>query len=458
MSKYITNMKKIKPDILGGTFSNLHIANKKVNIASIVEEMGIEENKIIKLLTSSPRNESLRLRLLRKKNNNIHQSKTLTNNFRTKKSSFPLIQKKEKFKNGIKNLLFSDKNINKINNKKESPLNKRNHLLNKNDLNIYDSQYLSEKRERNNKNSEEIKKSPGFDKKTKLQTIYNPKGKKINLFSLNKKLEMKTINNVNNNTNNNKLIQKNNFISESINKEDKDEYYQTAKLFSEQKLFNRKIHNKKKTLLSKTKSENQVKKIPRLKISEAYLTDIENKLNTVYEWNKNDLIEKDKVIKDFKKKYQNLFDYNERAYGSDIAQASKEINEQLLSLKFKDFYSYLLTILKNYDKHIVDWKFNIDKDTKQCPEELRLKNVKIKHKRFMKKLNKQYDSGMKANKIMDDLLLNSKKKEMFYKYLKNQNNNFHEFINKKLNPDDLVDKIFDKNQMYHNNLINDEIY
>ena len=448
-------MKKIKPDILGGTFSNLHIANKKVNIASIVEEMGIEENRIIKLLTSSPRNEYLRLRLLRKKKNNIHQSKTLTNNFRTKKASFPLIQKKEKFKNGIKNLLFSDKNINKINNKKESPLNKRNHLLNKNDLNINDSQYLSEKRERNNKNSEEIKKSPGFDKKTKLQTIYNPKGKKINLFSLNKKLEMKTINNANNN--NNKLIQRNNFISESINKEDKDEYYQTAKLFSEQKLFNRKIQNKKKTLLSKTKSENQVKKIPRLKISEAYLTDIENKLNTVYEWNKNDLIEKDKVIKDFKKKYQNLFDYNERAYGSDIAQASKEINEQLLSLKFKDFYSYLLTILKNYDKHIVDWKFNIDKDTKQCPEELRLKNVKIKHKRFMKKLNKQYDSGMKANKIMDDLLLNSKKKAMFYKYLKNQNNNFHEFINKKLNPDDLVDKIFDKNQMYHNNLINDEI-
>ena len=449
-------MKKIKPDILGGTFSNLHIANKKVNIASIVEEMGIEENKIIKLLTSSPRNEYLRLRLLRKKKNNIHQSKTLTNNFRTKKASFPLIQKKEKSKKGIKNLLFSDKNINKINNKKESPFNKRNHLLNKNDLNINDSQYLSEKRERNNKNSEEIKKSPGFDKKTKLQTIYNPKGKKINLFSLNKKLEMKTINNVNNN--NNKLIQRNNFISESISKEDKDEYYQTAKLFSEQKLFNRKIHNKKKTLLSKTKSENQVKKIPRLKISEAYLTDIENKLNTVYEWNKNDLIEKDKVIKDFKKKYQNLFDYNEIAYGSDIAQASKEINEQLLSLKFKDFYSYLLTILKNYDKHIVDWKFNIDKDTKQCPEELRLKNVKIKHKRFMKKLNKQYDSGMKANKIMDDLLLNSKKKAMFYKYLKNQNNNFNDYINKKLNPDDLVDKIFDKNQMYHNNLINDEIY
>jgi len=435
-------MKKIKPDILGGTFSNLHMSNKKLNIASIVEEMGVEENRIIKLLTSSPRNEYLRLRLLRKKKNNINQSKTLTNNIISKKSSFPLIQKKEKAKKNIKNILFSDNNKH----------------VNKNNLNINENECLSEKRERNDKNIEKIKKSPGFtESKTKFQTIYNPNNKKINLFSLNKKLEMKTINDVNIN-NNNKLIKRNNFLTETINKEGKkDKYYQTAKFFSEQKLFNRKIHNKKKTILSKTNSENQVKKIPRLKISEDHLNDIENKLNTVYEWNKNDLIEKDKVIKEFKRKYQNLFDQNERLYSYDIARASKEINEQLLSLKFKDFYSYLLTILKNYDKHIVDWKFNIERDSNQCPEELRLKNVKIKHKKFMKKLNKQYDSGMKANKLMDDLLLNSKKKSMFYKYLKNNNNNFHEFINKKLNPDDFVDKIFDKNQIYHNNLANGEI-
>ena len=435
-------MKKIKPDILGGTFSNLHMSNKKLNIASIVEEMGVEENRIIKLLTSSPRNEYLRLRLLRKKKNNINQSKTLTNNIIPKKPSFPLIQKKEKAKKNIKNILFSDKNKH----------------VNKNNLNINENECLSEKRERNDKNIEKIKKSPGFTaSKTKFQTIYNPNNKKINLFSLNKKLEMKTINDVNIN-NNNKLIKRNNFLTETINKEGKkDKYYQTAKFFSEQKLFNRKIQNKKKTILSKTNSENQVKKIPRLKISEDHLNDIENKLNTVYEWNKNDLIEKDKVIKEFKRKYQNLFEQNERLYSYDIARASKEINEQLLSLKFKDFYSYLLTILKNYDKHIVDWKFNIERDSNQCPEELRLKNVKIKHKKFMKKLNKQYDSGMKANKLMDDLLLNSKKKSMLYKYLKNNNNNFHEFINKKLNPDDFVDKIFDKNQMYHNNLVNGEI-
>ena len=99
-------MKKIKPDILGGTFSNLHMSNKKLNIASIVEEMGLEENRIIKLLTSSPRNEYLRLRLLRKKKNNINQSKTLTNNIIPKKPSFPLIQKKEKAKKKYKKSSF----------------------------------------------------------------------------------------------------------------------------------------------------------------------------------------------------------------------------------------------------------------------------------------------------------------------------------------------------------------
>ena len=55
-------MKKIKFDILGGTFSNLHITNKKSNIATIVEEMDKKENHNIKLITSSPRDDFIRMR------------------------------------------------------------------------------------------------------------------------------------------------------------------------------------------------------------------------------------------------------------------------------------------------------------------------------------------------------------------------------------------------------------
>ena len=188
-----------------------------------------------------------------------------------------------------------------------------------------------------------------------------------------------------------------------------------------------------------------MKSIPHLKISEAKLIDIENKLNTVYETNKNDFIQKDKSIQQFKKKYQNILNDNEKLYSYEIAQITKEINSQLLSLKFNDFYHYLLTILKNSDRHIVDWKFDIEKDKNECPSELRLINVKKRHKKFMGKLYKQYNSGLRANKIMNDILLNSKKKELFYKNIQN-NYNFYDFFNKKLKKDDLINKIFENNR------------
>ena len=76
----------------------------------------------------------------------------------------------------------------------------------------------------------------------------------------------------------------------------------------------------------------------------------------------------------------------------------------------------------------------------------------------MGKLDKQYNTGLKVNKIMDDILLNSKKKEMFYKTMQN-NNNIHELINKKLEKDDLINKIFEnKDENEDDNLIKEEIH
>ena len=76
----------------------------------------------------------------------------------------------------------------------------------------------------------------------------------------------------------------------------------------------------------------------------------------------------------------------------------------------------------------------------------------------MGKLDKQYNTGLKVNKIMDDILLNSKKKEMLYKTMQN-NNNIHEFINKKLEKDDLINKIFENNRENEDDiLIKEEIH
>ena len=85
-------MNKIKPDILGGTFSNLHVTNRKSNISSIVEAMNMAENHSIKLITTSPREEYFRMKHLRKKMKAINQAITLTNEIQPKKVNFPLIE------------------------------------------------------------------------------------------------------------------------------------------------------------------------------------------------------------------------------------------------------------------------------------------------------------------------------------------------------------------------------
>ena len=441
-------MDKIDQNILTGTFSNLHITNKKSNIASIVQEMDKEEKYSIKLITSSPKNEYIKNRI-RKKLKSNRKSVTFEEYLLVKKKSFPLItSRKSSNKILSSKLLFFDNNNNIINNDSNKNNNKH-YLLDKRILKIDRS--LSEKTEKKNFTID-IK-----DKKEKINDIIPlNKNKKIsNLLQFKKNNRIKTLDVDMFNIKSKKI---NNFITETNNKKNKDKYYKTAKLFTEQNLFPNKniVNNKRKTsLLSKTKTLNFVKSLPRLKISEAYLSDIENKLNKVYEQNKNDFQEKDKEIEEFKKKYQTIYEKNEKLFSYEIARISEEINKQLLSLKFQDFFSYLLTILKNYDKRIIDWKFTAEKERNECPKELRFKNVKKKHKYFMEKLNKQYDWGKKVNKFMDELILNSKKKSMIYIHEKNENNS-NEFIIKKMNKDILVDKTLEDNEIdQDNNNIND---
>ena len=445
-------MDKNDQNILSGTFTNLHITNKKSNIASIVQEMDKEEMDNIKLITSSPKSEYIRGKL-RKKLKNNKKSIFYEENLLDKKKIFPLIKNGKESNKIISNkLIFNDNNISNNNNKQEnknkSPNNNKKHyLLDKRVLRL--EQCLSEKKD---------KKNYTININDKNEKIINNnsinKNKKIsNLLKFKKNNHMKTLDF--NNMFNIKSKKINNFIIEPYNKINKDKYYQTAKFFSEKKFFpNKKLinNNRKSSMLYKTKTFNFIKSLPRLKLSEAHLSDIENKLNTVYETNKIDFKEKDKEIKEYKKKYQTIYEKYEELFTYDIARISKEINDQFLSLKFSDFFSYLLIILKNYDKRIIDWKFTVEKEMKDCPDELKLKNVKKKHKLFMEKLNKQYDWGMKVNKFMDNLILNSKKKSMMYLYEKNKNI-LNEFINKNMNKDAFVDKIFEHNEIYQNNNI-----
>lgn len=444
-------MKKIKFDILGGTFSNLHITNKKSNIATIVEEMDKKEKHDIKLITSSPRDDFIRMRHLRKKFKNNAKAKSKVSELIQQGNSLPLIEKKNKSKKLRSKLLLigKEENNKRVLTKREAFFDRlsKKHF----NINLQDSPF-------NESNSQHDYKKIINDQNKFLQSYQN-KNEKISIFDS----PSKNIFNYwkNKQTKNNIDTLKRNVLSkDSIKKDTNEKYYQTTNLFAKTTPFSRTMNSKRKTTnLLKTKSVTEVKKIPRLKISENYLSEIEQNLNKVYESNKQDSIEKSKIINIFKKKYIDICEKNKKSYNETIYKMDKEINSQLLSLNFQDFYCYLLTILKNYDKHIVDWKFEIEKEKKQCPDELRLKNVKIKHKKFMGKLNKIYDFGLKTNKFMDDLLQNSKKKAMVFTYNQNADNNIiHDLINKKAIQDGFIDKIFEKNQIYQkeNNIINNE--
>ena len=449
-------MNKNEQKILSGTFTNLYVTNKKSNIASIVHEMDKEEMDNIKLITSSPKSEYIKNRIRKKlktKNSILNEEYLLD-----KKKSFPLIKNRRESNKIISSKsIFSDNNISNNNNNKQkykSPINiKKYYLLNKRMLKI--EQCFSEKKDKK-KYTIDINDKKENEKIINTNPI-NRNKKILNLLKLKKNDRFKTLDA--NNIFNIKSKKINNFITESNNKINTDKYYQTNKHFSEKKLFSNKklINNNRKTsLLDKTKALNFIKSLPRLKLSEAHLSEIEDEIYTIYENNKFDLKEKDKEIKEFKKKCQTIFEKFEESATYDIARITKEINAQFLSLKFNDFFSYLLAILKNYDKRIVDWKFTVEKEMKDCPDELKFKNVKKKHKCFMKKLNKEYDLGMKVNKFMDDLILNSKKKPIIHISERNKNN-LNQFINKNMNKDAFVDKIFKNNELYQNDNIDNNI-
>ena len=311
-------MNKNEQKILSGTFTNLYVTNKKSNIASIVHEMDKEEMDNIKLITSSPKSEYIKNRIRKKlktKNSILNEEYLLD-----KKKSFPLIKNRRESNKIISSKsIFSDNNINNNNNKQKykSPINiKKHYLLNKRMLKI--EQCFSEKKDKK-KYTIDINDKKENEKIINTNPI-NRNKKILNLLKLKKNVRFKTLDA--NNMFNIKSKKINNFITESNNKINTDKYYQTNKHFSEKKLFSNKklINNNRKTsLLDKTKALNFIKSLPRLKLSEAHLSEIEDEIYTIYENNKFDLKEKDKEIKEFKKKCQTIFEKFEESATYDIA-------------------------------------------------------------------------------------------------------------------------------------------
>jgi len=471
-------------ELKNSTFTNFNITNKKSNLSSKINQMNATEYNDIKLITTSFIPPQI-------KNNKTLKEKIDKFKFITNKNNlnFPLMQMTKQKLNNIK--VNSNPSLSNVKNKtlsstynKNLPkrilisLNKRNNNVKKSDIdnpfkivnNTINNNFKSMEKKgikrsiiKNNKNesftnfTKNIKSFINFEEKTNKNFHYNNSQKHSN------NRNPIEINNISPKDKN--FITTNNFISSygSLNKNmtnrgiNKFFYKTNNSNFSSTKLFKNRNRNynlsqnphkyikaSNNSYKRINKSNNnifKIKKMPRINLNYWKLLELENKFNEAYINNRSDLKEKNKDIKKIKEKCKIILKELDKKNNFEIQHIIKEINHQLLGLNFSDFYNYLLTILKNYDKKIANWSFDIMEDKNECPEELKFKNVRHRHQIFMGMVDRQYVCGINANNHMDYLIRNSKSKLGF----NNKDNYDNINLNNKSHQDKFIDNVFTEN-------------
>ena len=391
------------------TFSNFNISNIKTNVSSMVNQMNETEYHNIKLISknsNSSKDEIDKVKYVTSKNQlgfplvKIKNKSTKKRND-NKIGSNPFAYNKNKALISIYNKNIITKNITKISlnrNNMITPMNSSNKIFNK----TINSNEIP-------KEIKDYKKSLNFDKneknyKTLINFKYNDqknihsqkrlRNKNNNLIdkidpynyymtsrdfistsdSIKKKKSCKDINNFLDRLNNNKPSSNKTFKYRNFNLN-----------YNAQKFINTVNNSYKGVNNANNNNINNIiklKKIPKIKLNGLKLLELENNLKEAYNNNFNEINQKKKDIKKEKEKCKHMLGELDKQNNYDIQQIIEEINSHLLGLNFNDFYNYLLTILKNYDKKIVNWSFDIIEDKKECPEELKFINVRHRHQKF----------------------------------------------------------------------------
>ena len=463
-------MKEI--EVKYSTFTNFNISNNKINISSMVNQMDETEYKDIKLISRGAKPSQI------KANNSFKDKIDKFINYKNQ-LSFPLVH--------IKNKITKKRKDNKIYsnpstfNMKKALISIYNKNLKKNmeKISLHRNNMITPKNSpikivNKSVNSNEISKEKKDDKKsfinfdksdTNYKTFMNFEYNNHKNTKSQKRIRNKNINSISKSSPYNYYMTSSNFIStsDSIKKKksrkdinnnflsrtnnnnfssDKTFKYRNSYLKNNAQKFINTVNNSYKDS-NKNNINNimKLKKIPKIKLNYWKLFELENKFNETYNNNFTDVNEKMKEIKKEKEKCKNMLEEIDKRNNYDIQQIIEEINSHLLGLNFNDFYNYLLTILKNYDKKIANWSFDIVEEKNECPEELKFKNVRHRHQKFKGMLDRQYVCGVNVNNHIDHLIRKSKSKLGF-----NNNDNYEKFFsNNNKQKNRLIESLFNEN-------------
>ena len=110
-------------------------------------------------------------------------------------------------------------------------------------------------------------------------------------------------------------------------------------------------------------------------------------------------------ISKMKKKYNNILEEFDKKINFNLEEFIKEYERKDLGVNFAQFFNYLLIILVNYDKKIIKNTLEIKKESKEQPYDVRYSTVTRRHNEFMNLLDKQFNEGQNANKLLNKYLL-----------------------------------------------------
>ena len=134
-------------------------------------------------------------------------------------------------------------------------------------------------------------------------------------------------------------------------------------------------------------------------------------------------------VEKMKNKCRNILEELDKRNNFDLDEYIKEFENKDMNMSFFTFFNYLLMILKNYDKKIIKNTYEIKKESKEQPDEVKYSNVTKKHEIFMNLIEKQFNEG----KNMDKLLMKCLNKTKRVKEIENINSTINKNLNNTLN-------------------------
>ena len=134
-------------------------------------------------------------------------------------------------------------------------------------------------------------------------------------------------------------------------------------------------------------------------------------------------------VEKMKNKCRNILEELDKRNNFDLDEYIKEFEKKDMNMSFFTFFNYLLMILKNYDKKIINNTYEIKKESKERPDEVKYSNVTKKHEIFMNLIEKQFNEG----KNMDKLLMKCLNKTKRAKEIENINSAINKNLNNTLN-------------------------